>query len=498
MHSSNLIKLLAKLDATEWKRFDKFLRSPYFNSSKSVIQLFELLKKYHPAFDVPKLDKEKVFLKIFPNQSYKEKKMWQLMSDLKGLAEQFLVVEKNNRQNNAYQMQLRAVFFEKDLFDWFEKKSEQLNTQLAKEADLINEFYLHQINDDLYYNNHNSNNENNPPSLLAANEHLQYYFYLQQLRYACEWLSRNKRHTEALPPFVPAITYRAQYQNRPLYQLYYDVFILFFKYKENLQDFEAIIHRFKQHLHLIPRKHQIAILLYLINFSSKQLQRSKEAYRPLNFELYKIGLEEQRLIYKGVLSKTTFMNIVSVASILKEFEWVDQFVKAYSAFLPKDNNADFLSFANASINIRKENYSLAISILNELSFNSDLLEIAKRSLQIRACLGCIVQGDLSYYDLLINKALSFEKFLHRKTHITKYKKTVYFNASRMARRIAKLIYEKAPMHRFQELARELIEMNEIGAKDWFINQIQLVKLGRTKITNPSPKKPFKHPSHLLR
>ena len=156
MHSSTLIRLLSKLNKEEWKRFDKFIRSPYFNSNKSVIQLFELLKKYAPDFATPKLNKEKVSQKIYPKTPYKEKRMWQLMSDLKGLAEQFLVVEKNDKYSTKFQLQLSEVFLEKDLYEWYEQKSEVLIEKLTADHHLTSQFQLHQIHDISYYNNHNN------------------------------------------------------------------------------------------------------------------------------------------------------------------------------------------------------------------------------------------------------------------------------------------------------------------------------------------------------
>ena len=490
MHSSSLIKLLSKFNKEEWKRFDKFVRSPYFNSNKSVIQLFELLKKYAPDFTSSKLKKEKISQKIFRNTVYKEKRMWQLMSDLKGLAEQFLVVEKNDKTSTTYQVQLNEVFFEKDLFDWFEQKSANLTTKLAHNGSLINQFYLHQINDDAYYNNHSLSRQPNHPNLTDAHTHLHYYYHLQELRYACEWKSRSNRIVENPPLFIQAITYRQQYANQPLYSLYYDVFILFSEKETAISFLKNLIVKLKNHIDDIPKKHQITIILYLINYSGKKIQSSEDAYLPILFELYKLGFENKRLVYKDTLSETSFMNTVGTGCQLKEFDWVHQFIQEFHQYLPKDAVTTSLIWAKAFVYMEQEEFTKALQMVSHINFNTDIKELTRRSMELRACLGSMVKGDNSYYELLRNKSLSFEKYLQRKEGITANKKVNFIKLNRIIRALAKLIYEKASTSKLIKFYQEVEQMEKLAVKSWLLTQIQKVRFGRRNHAIPPPEKVF--------
>ena len=66
MQKTKLLELLQALDKDEFRRLYKFVKSPWFNSNKGVVQLYEYLRPHYPNFDSPKLDKKQIFKKLFP------------------------------------------------------------------------------------------------------------------------------------------------------------------------------------------------------------------------------------------------------------------------------------------------------------------------------------------------------------------------------------------------------------------------------------------------
>lgn len=474
MHTSNLIKLLSKLNKDEWKQFQKFVHSPYFNSNKSAIQFLALLKKYYPVFDSPKLKKEKVFQKLFPKQAYKEKRMWQLISDLKGLAEQFLVVEKNDKSSTHYQLQLKEAFYEKDLYDWFEQKSETLAKKLNQKegGETLNQFHLHQIHHHWYFNSQSVKTTPKHPNLVAASEHLQIYYHIQQLKYACEWASRSIRIKEELPLFVQNITYRSQFADNFLYQFYYNIFYLFTAVeKNNHQLFESLFTKLKTHISSLPHKDQIALLIYLINYGIRKVQLSQENYTLFVFQLYQLGLEENRLIYKGILSDNIFMNIVGTASKMKAFDWIENFMEEYKPYLKTSSLLPNIGWTKAIVQFHQGNFSEAIKSFDTFSFKLEKRELTRRSVQIKACLECFLR-DFSYYELLKNKSLSFEKYLTRKKNIDDTKRKVYANLNLYIRTLSRLLYENQSIGYLESLHKKVINEKEMGAKDWLLSHIE--------------------------
>ncbi len=73
------INVLRKLSHSELKHFERFLRSPFFNSNKNLIRFYSYLKKFSPDFN---FDHEKAHKFLFPDKKINPVKIRQLLSDL--------------------------------------------------------------------------------------------------------------------------------------------------------------------------------------------------------------------------------------------------------------------------------------------------------------------------------------------------------------------------------------------------------------------------------
>ena len=78
MIGTKALKLLQALDQEEFLRLGKFLRSPFYNYNKTIVALYEHLKKYYPALDSNKLEKEKVWAKLYPGKAFHESSYWKI------------------------------------------------------------------------------------------------------------------------------------------------------------------------------------------------------------------------------------------------------------------------------------------------------------------------------------------------------------------------------------------------------------------------------------
>ncbi|MEM6319533.1 MAG: hypothetical protein AAF960_17810, partial [Bacteroidota bacterium] len=54
IEKTKLIKLLSSFSSLEWKRFGRFIQSPYHNTNEQIVALYFYLKKAAP-FDNPEL-----------------------------------------------------------------------------------------------------------------------------------------------------------------------------------------------------------------------------------------------------------------------------------------------------------------------------------------------------------------------------------------------------------------------------------------------------------
>ena len=146
MFESKLIKTLRKLNSTELKQLDLFLRSPYFFDGKpppaAVIQLFEYLRPLHPGFDAALLDKERLQRSVFANEKLIKGKLEKTMSALQKVIEQFIVQQHPARNQDSEQLKVLLQFYrEKHMMGAFQKTLKKFQRQQSKATQKGSDFY---------------------------------------------------------------------------------------------------------------------------------------------------------------------------------------------------------------------------------------------------------------------------------------------------------------------------------------------------------------------
>lgn len=98
MKKIKLFEYLCTFDKEEWKRFGKFLNSPYHNSGRDFNTLYRLLHKYFPELNEKKLNTEYVFSKLYPGDKFDKNRssltIRVLYSQLMNMAEKFMMIDR--------------------------------------------------------------------------------------------------------------------------------------------------------------------------------------------------------------------------------------------------------------------------------------------------------------------------------------------------------------------------------------------------------------------
>ena len=89
-----IIVLLKTFSKKEIKNFKLFLGSNYFNNRKIVLELFNLISKYHPDYTHKKFTKEFLYDKLVHQKLYNDNTMRGLLSMLNKQALNFISVDK--------------------------------------------------------------------------------------------------------------------------------------------------------------------------------------------------------------------------------------------------------------------------------------------------------------------------------------------------------------------------------------------------------------------
>ncbi|MFK7774244.1 MAG: hypothetical protein AB8F94_19000 [Saprospiraceae bacterium] len=199
MHNSKLLKLLKILNATELKRLHQFLKSPFFNKNLHLLKLYQILRVWYPDFNSPKLEREKVFKKLFPDRAYDYQKLLNLMSDFTNLLKQYLQILQLEKEKQVQdELLIKAYSKRSGAYDAFvkqiEKTKKELDIQPFRNADFFRQkFWINQI-----FINHPKTDKFQLSSA-KYNEMMQqldYWFLLEKLLLSCEMKAREKPLSE--------------------------------------------------------------------------------------------------------------------------------------------------------------------------------------------------------------------------------------------------------------------------------------------------------------
>lgn len=471
MHTSKLFTLLRGLRPEEIHWFQKFLKSPFYNNSTLTIRLFEHLKKHLPELDSPKLSKEIVFKKLFPNEKFKVQKLRKVMFELANLTEEFFVTMYLRSNNFQRKKILVKELGERNLYSQFEKGTKGLIKELEALPYRDTFFYKNIFELNYNYSNHQETNRQklNGELLKSATEHLDYFYLLQkqQLDFAVkshEKLFKEKINLSTLKQAETAI------KKEPVFKIY-ELINKGISKTDNDRIYFEIETLLKKEIEKLGRIDKVVILKILFNYSISQINKGREEYFATLFLLYKFGLEQDLLIEKNQIAGSTFTNIITTGVNLKEFDWVEFFIQEYKKYLPDSVREDASCFGLGVLFFHKKEFTRTIELILNHIFSKPLQILQSKTILLRAYFEQYLIDD-SYYELLIAQTHAFEKFIRRNELISELKKERYLNFVLFIRKIVNGHWQNKLDN---TLIEKLNNTNAVLLKFWLLEKLKEVQ-----------------------
>lgn len=127
MNNSRVIDLLRSLSKEEIKGLDRFIASPFSECPEFVARFYRELRKHYPKFDQKKVDKRKLFEKLYSGKYYNDGLMRRLISALQDKAEEFLVFNYVKNDKSMKSFILLNQFSDRKLERLFSPLSQKIN-----------------------------------------------------------------------------------------------------------------------------------------------------------------------------------------------------------------------------------------------------------------------------------------------------------------------------------------------------------------------------------
>ena len=469
MFQNKSIVILKTFTPQEIRQFDEYLRSPFFNKSQVIVQVYDIIKGMYPAFDNQNLERTQLFKLLYGDETFDEQKLRYLMTDLTKHIEEYLCYKAiGDEQLFKFHLLLytyRQKKLEKPFFSTLKIAEKVLEDQPRR--DVSHAFYEYLIEEDKYRFASDKREHLQQSNLQKVVDNLDKYFILNKMRYCAEIIN-NKN--------VVAINYRLflyeeimnHLRNNPLdhvpaAKIYYNI-ILTLTEPENKQHYLNLLNLLQNHQGLFSKDEVFDMYVYAKNYCIRKINHGDTEYIRELFELYKIILKNGIIFKEGYLSQFDYKNIVYLGLRVDEFEWVKNFIIKYSENLDPQFRNNAYTYNLAYYYFFQKNYDEVLTLLRSVEFTDFYYHLDSKSLLLK-----------TYYELEETEALfslieAFKVYIKRNTLIPPYQKTIYSNLIRFVTKLYK--WKLNPKNNLKELITEVENTKQIADIIWLRKKIE--------------------------
>ena len=487
MLKSSLLEILRTFSKQELIKFGDFVRSPYFNKKENVLKLFLEIKKYSPAFESENLEKEKVWMNLFPGKQYNYGIIKNIIHDLTGLSERFILLEHYSEDSYRCEYDLIEAANSRNIQKFTKGKIDQFSKRARSEIDpnkysIIDDYLLITA----YYNYAKSSfiheynlKQDREESLRLASDYSLFYFLINSFKLLHNTVAHETQGNLPLSRTLLEKFFLKLEEHSVLEELLLSentehdsvsktVICFYLMYKALTSDGDrAAYDRFKSYLRKNIEIFSAFELQNLnncritcsINLKSPDSNSAKES-----LEWYKFLMEKNILLQRnGLISVSSMSNVVNYSVKLKETDFAEEFLNRYAGRLPADSRDNTYNYCMAMIRFGREEFGKSLESLSKISDEKLLRKFFLKKLYLK------IYYELNDYESFVYAFDTFNHFKKRNKLTNEARTLAFYNFGNFVRKLFKL---RNSFDKFEsENLRKDVYTNLHGEQSWFIGKL---------------------------
>lgn len=477
MTGNKLIILLKSFSEDEFREFGKYLHSPYFNSDKAVIKLYEILKKHFPAFELNEEYKFKIYTLLYPTKKFNDPILRNLFSKTLKLAEDFLTYNLiKTKPDFKWLIELRAIG-DKRLKYFFEKKENEVSKSIEDyEYKESHYYYLKMMFEDevrrfrLRERSIYKLNEDNAQKI--SDYHL-YYCVSEFFRIYAIMINESKHLSNTKYDYKLLNELLKYYEENPkvfenefYIQLYYNIIKLFRTEREEFL-FEIIKITKENFKKLSPIDVKNSYVTQN-NYCSEMINKGKLQFMKTKLEIYK-EIIKNNAQYEGLnyLSHVFYKGVSFLAINLGELDWAIEFIEKFKNELDDFNRENMYNLVMADYSLKLCDIDKALEYLIKVE-NSDLVYIEEKYI-LYLKIYFVAEYSESFYSSINN----FRAFLKSNKEVTERKQKLDLNFIKFIKKLydAKMLIKNKIKTDLFILKKEITSNAYMIEKYWLLKNI---------------------------
>ena len=494
MLKSSLLEIIRTFTKQDLIKFEDFVRSPYFNKKDNVLKLFLEIKKYDPEFTDANLEKEKIWVKVFPEKEYNYGIMKNLIFDLNKLIEQFMIDLKLSRDEFRKTEYLMNSLLDRDLNKIFINKFKSLseipdiknlnfgNLNISDQMDYINKMYFIK----LYYH-HQYEQNFNPEELMDRKDSFLISGFLVKLfgAFNDSFANCDSRKSdiqkktvtkllELISPGMKSITEsirKTSAINSDYVNIYFAMYnTLIEKTEQRYIEFKNIV---AENLNILPKSNIQALhhcLATAVKFTEfKNLNKNREMMEILDSMIEHNTITELR---NDKIPVHIFTTYTSLCKLFSDSVKLKTFSERYLDKLDPEVRKNTGIHVKFMISFIDKSYNEALHYLSMLDIPYVFLKTTLRLDKAK----CLYETD--NYEIFLNEQDSMKHFLNNKLVLEREKKSLLLRFSTIKKLFE--LKHNFDKYEFKKLRVHIEENFKNNTGNWFIEKLEEIEQLKVK------------------
>lgn len=489
MIKSKAVDIILKLSENERQDFGDFLKSPYFNKRKKIIEIYDIILKNVRIISNKNISEEEIFLPVFDKAEFSYSFIRNLMSELLSLCEIFLVINDlkiKSYSDSRFNKVLLKEYNNRFLDSHFKVKLKKIKKDYGiKKIDSEHFDNLGKIeSENIAYYLYRSEMDKVPEHLIKRTEYNLCHI-LQLLEYDVTDLTVNSAafninfDSTLLTIFLDNINIQnliASLENNdsPLKD---EIemrlrFILLSTDKNDENNFQELKKMFFRRFGSYSNIEKSNMYIKLKNFCAIRIYEGDVKYYDEKYNLAKKEFETIKYNTDGVgpLFSTIYLETIQKAVLEKDTDYAEYVVKNFTKEIEPAKQISVGNLAKAFIEFENKNYEKTILLLSDVNNYNIFMKNCSKILYLK-----------SYYELNsletgLSLLDSFIHFINETKEITVNRKRLLKKNYDIMKRLYKLKLSAGNYSLFdiEKIKREIIE-SEIFYNDWYYEKLDELK-----------------------
>lgn len=478
MEKTNLVEILRTFSKDELSSFGDFVSSPYHNKNSNAARMYKALKRYAPHYPADKIEKEKLWVQLFPAKPYNYGTIKNLIFSLSSLVMKFLELENRAQKKEESNISLLEELKKRSLTPLYFKKLREANAEAGKAVfeNLTPLYNYLREHSELNYLDYDYHYKEKKLDYTGLNRSLLLFcfcsYFLDNTNNLQNSLSMD---VQINTPINEAMV--QMYEKLELRDTFTDTF--YYAYlsalnPENEENYYRFKELFFENFAHLSRSLQYELACCLLNYCKNNNYRNNFKFDKEEFIYVKLIMEKKLYRHAGIGWLDRYLYIAAFVSACRAGEqtWAERFIEEYKSELKEDTRQQFYCYAHINKNIRLRRFDEALkyySMCNDVK-GRDKLNFRR--------FGFVIYYELGYFEELrslagatlrmIKNDRSFyaeDKMLLRNFINTLVKMTDYRTGSGK--------FKNDPG--FADMITGYIDKNPVAMRQWTLSKISEIK-----------------------